>query len=228
MQQINVTPIEHLPNFRVGTKVQISSQDGKIRFLTSLVGVHDQDVIVAHLPTAEELLEKCGCSQVPLQWYEAFFRVKQELILRLVDKGIVYAFETSVMEVTGKKSRMIILNYPAKVYQQELRKEPRYPCTLLAQVHCRNEQFEGVVKDVSTGGCQIRLQNPNARNRVMQMKNSGFFVTFEILLPDNSTYFVFKGDLISVISLQYGLRLGIAFKSEYNAIKQYLGALHLN
>lgn len=228
MQQINVTPIEHLPNFRVGTKVQISSQDGKIRFLTSLVGVHDQDVIVAHLPTAEELSEKCGCSQIPLQWYEAFFKVKQELILRLVDKGIVYAFETSVMEVAGSKSRMIMLNYPAKVYQQELRKEPRYPCTLLAQVHCRNEQFEGLVKDVSSGGCQIRLQDPDAKAKVMQMKDSGCFVTFEILFPNHSTYFVFKGDLISVIALQCGLRLGIAFKSDYNEIKKYLRALHLN
>lgn len=228
MQQISVTPLEYLPNFRVGTKVQISSQDGKMRFLTSLVGVHDQDVIVAHLPTAEELLEKCGCSQVPLQWYETFFNVKQDLILRLVDKGVVYAFETSVMEITGSKNRMIMLSYPTKVYQQELRKEPRYPCTLLAHIYCRHEQFDGLIKDVSNGGCQIRLPDHESLQKIRQLKESGFFITFEILFPDNDSYFVFKGDLISVLPLQRGLRLGIAFKNQYTEIAKYLTALHLN
>jgi hypothetical protein len=196
--------------------------------MTSLVGVHDQDVIVAHLPSTEELLEKYGYSQIPLRWYEAFFKVKQGLILRLVDKGVVYAFETSVVEVAGSQSQMIMLSYPSKVYQQELRKEPRYPCTLLAHIYCRHEQFEGVVKDVSSGGCQIRLPDHEAVQKVHQLKNSGFLITFEVLFPDNDTYFVFKGDLISVLSLQCGLRLGIAFKKQYTEIKKYLGALHLN
>lgn len=228
MQNINVTPVDQLPNFRAGTRIQISSQDGKLRFLTSLVGIDGHDAIVAHLPTTEEL-EVGHCKvTIPLQWYEAFFKVKENLVIRLVDKGVVYAFETSVLEVAGHKSRLLMLNYPKEIYLQDLRKEPRYPCTLLARVYSERELLEGLVKDISFSGCQIRIPEGYKLDEFKSMRGADHFMAFEIMLPECDSYYVFKGDLISVLSQPYGLRLGISFKSAYSEIKGYLNSLHLD
>lgn len=228
MQTLNVTPVEQLPNFRAGTRIQISSQDGKLRFLTSLVGIDGTDAIVAHLPTTEEL-EVGHCKiEMPLRWYEAFFKVKENLVIRLVDRGVVYAFETSVLEVAGHKSRLLMLNYPKKIFLQDLRREPRYPCTLLSHLHCRRQQFEGVVKDISNGGCQIRVPNGDQLDSFKDLKKSGLCVAFDIRFPNCDSYYLFKGDIISVLSQPYGLRLGIAFKSQYPEVSGYLDSLCLD
>lgn len=228
MQKLNVTPVEQLPNFRAGTRIQISSQDGKLRFLTSLVGIDGTDVIVAHLPTTEEL-EIGHCKiQMPLQWYEAFFRVKEDLVIRLVDRGVVYAFETSVVEVAGHKNRLLMLNYPKQIFLRDLRCEPRYPCTLLSRVYCRTQVFEGMIKDISQGGCQIRVPQGEYLEEFKKLQQSGLCIAFEIRLPNEDSYFLFKGDLISVLPQAYGLRLGTAFKSSYPEVKEYLGSLSLD
>lgn len=226
MQQLNVTPVEQLPNFRAGTRIQISSQDGKLRFLTSLVGIDGTQVIVAHLPTTEEL-EVGHCKiEMPLRWYEAFFKVKENLVIRLVDRGVVYAFETSVLEVVGHKSRLLMLRYPNEIFLQDLRRDPRYPCTLLSHLHCRKQEFEGVVKDISKGGCQIRVQQGDQLEAFKDLQKSGLCLAFDIRFPSSDGNFLFKGDLISVLPQPYGLRLGIAFKSTYSEVSDYLGALY--
>ncbi|MDI3325451.1 flagellar brake protein [Pontibacterium granulatum] len=228
MQKLNITPVEQLPNFRAGTRIQISSQDGKLRFITSLVGIDGTNVIVAHLPTTEEL-EVGHCKiQMPLQWYEAFFRVKENLVIRLVDRGVVYAFETSVMEVAGHKNRLLMLNYPERIFLQDLRREPRYPCTLLSRVYCRKQLFEGVIKDISQSGCQIRVPQSDQLEAFKSLQQSGLCMAFEIRFPNENSYYLFKGDLISVLAQPYGVRLGIAFKSSYPEVKEYLGSLSLD
>lgn len=228
MLETNATSVNQLPDIRVGTVVQVSSQDGKFRFLTSLVDVDAQETIVAHLPSADELRQKEGFANASLNWYEQFFMVNRLLRLRLVDNGVIYAFETSVQEIAGCKSRLLVLDYPQQVTRHNLRSEPRYACELLALVKGEGCSHDGVVKNISYGGCQIRLSDIRVMDEILQLKRSGVPLRYEVKFPHCDRYCELQGRIVSVLEKQDTLWVGVAYDDEFGEIQKYRDILQLH
>lgn len=229
MGNIAESSIHQLPKIKAGTVAQVSSEDGEFRFLTPLVGVDRNQLIIAHLPSEKEFKCHQFDSDGALRWYESLFTFNRNLVLRLVDKGVVYAFETSVVEVAGSCSRWLVLTYPAKVYMRGLRKEPRFPCALTAHIKGEVQQYEGLVKDISVGGCQLRLSGVSelALNDVKQLKFAVTPVELGVLFPRHDTFQRVDTNVISVLQLQGDLRVGLAFASQLKAVKDYMEILHI-
>lgn len=227
MGNVAENTLTQLPNVRVGTMVQVSSLNGEIRFFTPLVGIHGRDVIVAHLPSTGELKRTYRFMDDPLKWYQTFFKVKHHMVLRLVHKGVAYAFETSVVDVVGGNSHLLILRYPEQVFLRELRKEPRFPCSLMTQLPCGSVKIDGLVKDISQGGCQVRLESTVVSRYLKELKEARELIEFDVFFPQIDAFSRLWGHVVSVIPVEDRLRLGLVFKGEHTAVNEYLDTLHL-
>ncbi len=215
-----------LPHIKSGTLAQLCSQDGKIRFFTPLVGVDENKLIVAHLPSVREMQHKLCHAFISANWYENFLALKPDLILRFVDHGVVYAFRTSVIEVIQTRTRLLLLDYPQEIHSRNVRKEPRYPCTLAANILSGIRQ-RGQVNDLSYGGCQLRLPGADALHQIRDAKVEDSAIKLEILFPHRDAFRTLEGRVITVLPCENGLRIGMAFKDRPAPVREYLDRLSL-
>ncbi len=81
------------------------------------------------------------------------------MIVKYLHKGSIFAFQAHILASTSKPSELCFITFPQIVSRHELRRHPRVECNLTGILHLETENLNGVVIDLSLGGCCFACQN---------------------------------------------------------------------
>jgi hypothetical protein len=74
-----------------------------------------------------------------------------------VDRGNVFAFQSELLGFVTAPVELIFVAYPATIVRHSLRKVQRVDYPLFAEVDVNDEQFEGLITDISVRGCRLSI-----------------------------------------------------------------------
>ena len=226
MTDTSDTAVNQLPHLRTGVRVQLSSPDGKLQLFTPFVGIEGDKAVILHLPSRSEVEKNNNNERAAVIWYENLLQNKPGVVVRFIEGGVVYAFKCSVLDVVTGKVQLLVLEYPKDICTRCVRKEPRYDCTLRVKL-LSDVQQEGLLKDLSYNGCQVRLQNQEHLEMLKELKSREEKIDLEMLLPSGDDFEKMTGKVISVLSYENELRVGVAFEGKTDPVKGYLDLLQL-
>jgi hypothetical protein len=136
-----------LPGIAPGMLLQIQFEGlGSSR--SRLIGIDDGSFLIIQTPAITEIWSKR---------YE-----KNHCIVRYLFAGKVFAFRCTLLAVIKDPCRLSILSYPESVENINLRKHERTSCIIAAEVNIGGRTYEGIVSDISIGGCSFEF-NLSAR-----------------------------------------------------------------
>ncbi len=77
--------------------------------------------------------------------------------VRFVSNGELCGFQVPVITHIAKPSLLLFLEYPEVVEKLALRQHNRVQCALPVQLHSRRGDAQGVIADLSRGGCRMAV-----------------------------------------------------------------------
>jgi len=80
-----------------------------------------------------------------------------KIIVRYIDRGNVFAFESKVLGFITEPAKLIFVAYPSAISRHNLRKATRVVCSLLAEVEAMGEKYDGLITDLSETGCCLNI-----------------------------------------------------------------------
>ncbi len=136
----------------VGIRMSISlgadrdSHEGRIA--ADLVGVVHFEYLIVRLPWVPGLRTRLVGGAVAT--------------VRLVSQGELCGFQSEILTHVTKPALLLFLQYPEVIEKLALRQHKRVQCALPAQFHSRRGDAQGVIGDLSRGGCRLAF---NARGQ---------------------------------------------------------------
>lgn len=133
-------------SLEIGTRmaVTIGSQKGDDgRVASDLVGMVHFEYLILRLPWVPGLRSRLvgGASAT----------------VRFVNQGELCGFQVSILTHIAKPSLLLFIEYPDVLEKLALRQHKRLQCALPVQVHSRRGDAQGVVADLSRGGCRMAV-----------------------------------------------------------------------
>ena len=133
-----------LPGLSLGTLIQIQFEGlGSSR--STLLGMDPGKFLIIQTPLISDIGTKV---------FE-----KNNGIVRYLSAGRVYAFRSTLLGIIKEPRRFSILSYPESLEVVNLRKFERISCLTDAELHISNNIYEGIVTDISMGGCNVDLNH---------------------------------------------------------------------
>lgn len=216
MEQIIESSVSYLPRLSAGIVVQVVSRDGTLKMLTPLVEAGGDEVVIGRLPNSSS--ER-----------QCYFGFNQTLLIRTIDRGVIYSCETRVVDVSLHRARLRICTAPQEICRQYKRTEKRYDCALCAYLHGHCAVQDGRVENISTGGCQLTVDDQQVIDEIKVLKAQNKPLGFEVLFPHSDRYQQLQGKVVSLIEeLQDSpCRVGLAFCSDRDVVAEYIQLLRL-
>ena len=229
MEQISESSVHHLPRLSAGIVVQVLSRDGKLKFLSPLVEAVGDVLVVDRLPSVSDMPEDPSSSMDIAALRDTYFRFNQTLLIRTIDRGVVYSCETRVLEVSEQRARLQVYTAPREIYRQYQRHEHRFSCALCAYLHGHGASEDGKISDISACGCQLTLSDDTTIEEVRDLQAHDKPLNFEVLFPHDDTYRQLQGKVVSLISddEHHKVRVGVEFRSGADSVAEYINLLRL-
>ena len=128
----------------IGTRMAVNlgmqkGDDGRIA--ADLVGMVHFEYIILRLPWVPGLRTRL----VP----------GAGVTVRFVNNGELCGFQSQILVHIPKPSLLLFLTYPEVIEKLALRQHKRLQCALPVQMHSRRGDAQGVVADLSQGGCRV-------------------------------------------------------------------------
>jgi c-di-GMP-binding flagellar brake protein YcgR len=205
----------------VGSIVQVSTEQGSTKYLTHLVGIEPEKVIITAVPSEKQLGNNAS--------YDSFYCDFRVLIFRILGEGIVYGFKSEVLHRVHERAHLLVSTYPKDLQTRNLRRESRYSCTLASSLRFNDSQFTGVIINISAHGCQFYLANEVEQQMVEKIKNYKDPIQIDIHLPFADGPSSIEAMIKSAsMNDKNGLVLGTAFIGESQPVKAFLDSLRLD
>ncbi len=215
--------LKELPKIDQGSVIQVSDTRGELKYVSRFFGV-DGQVIVTRLPAVSQL-KKVGMGSDELT-YRDCFKGNRKLVMRLISHGRVFAFESQVIDLFLKGGKLLMTSYPKEIQSRLLRKEPRYPCAIPAELVAGDVNVECVMINFSTGGCLLQVTDDDLLESMMPVKNEKQECVLKLQLPFDDNASDIKVRLMSVSAGEQ--QLGLAFTDGREVIQRYITALKLD
>ena len=78
--------------------------------------------------------------------------------VRYMQEGAVHTFTTEIISYTVKPSLLLFTSYPDRMSVMDTRKHHRVMCALPILMHSPKGDGEGLICDLSLGGCRVSLE----------------------------------------------------------------------
>lgn len=131
-----------LPGIYMGTLLQLQF-DGLGSSRSTLIGMEPGKFLIVNTPPIADIGSKLF--------------MKNHGIVRYLSSGNVYAFRCTLLGVIKEPFRISVLSYPESLENMNLRKHERISCILDASVSHHEKLHEGIVTDLSIGGCSFEF-----------------------------------------------------------------------
>ena len=210
---------DRLVKLSIGSVVQIISAENGLQFTASLVGIDCGHSVITTLPRPETKSDP--------ESYAALFREGSMFEMQTIHDGRIVGFEVMVSAIYG--SRLLICSFPEMIETRRLRSEIRFPCVLSCDIRYQEGETYGAITDISSGGCQISLQEEGNITLIEAAKAACQPLELEVFLPISETPSVIAGEIKSIVAqTDESYLVGIAFSGEHDCIYRYLESLHLD
>ncbi|GHF96455.1 PilZ domain-containing protein [Thalassotalea marina] len=140
----------------------------QVRLKLSLVGYETGKYIILKYPTSGD-----NYSDVLVEGNVAIVRYLVE-----GDHGCCFAFRSTIRNITKTPERFIVLNYPKKIENRQLRAHQRVTTHMPAAISLNepnqsNVEINGIIVDLSLKGCGFTFR---AKNDIVNVKQRQIFV----------------------------------------------------
>jgi c-di-GMP-binding flagellar brake protein YcgR len=129
--------------FKLGQRCLIQFETGGQKYRSSVIGVEHFTCIMCKIPLVPGIQQKL----IP----------GQNVNMRVENGGTLYAFTTQIVGHQVKPTPFLVVGYPEKVDGLQYRRHKRCRCMLPAEVLGGHLKSEGLVTDISLGGCRAVL-----------------------------------------------------------------------
>ncbi|MDL2210890.1 flagellar brake protein [Desulfovibrio sp. OttesenSCG-928-O18] len=133
-------------SLEVGTRMAVtfgSQQGADGRIAADLVGMVHFEYLILRLPWVPGLRSRLVGGATAT--------------VRFVSDGELCGFQSPILTHIAKPSLLLFLEYPEVVEKLALRQHKRVQCALPVQLHSRRGDAQGVIADLSRGGCKMAL-----------------------------------------------------------------------
>ncbi len=183
----------------IGTTVKIEVEGVEYPLQSSVVGLEEEKYIILKAPDPSLKIEH--------KFYPA-----NELIIRYISNGTVYAFQSRVIEYISSPLRLLFIEYPRIVEHHELRGQKRIICHLPARIIVGETENAGCIFDISKKGCRIILhRNKNSSLIKAEVKKE---VTLKCVFPGSNEVIYISGRIQNLKKTYNEMDIGIAFTNK--------------
>jgi hypothetical protein len=181
-----------------GTEIQLEIDGVASRLQTQLIGIDTDRILIVKTPTMSQI----GGINVKLF-------AGNRVIVRYVFEGVVYGFETAIVEAISSPLRLLFLAYPKLVTARSIRSNPRVNTSLPAKLKAGETGTDGTVTDISISGCQLEIRRDHLPATAKLDVDSDVDLTLQ--LPGVGGDFQIRGKLRSLRTGERKLEAGISF-----------------
>ncbi len=184
---------------QIGGTLKIQLEGEKKRLTSELMGVEEDKYLVIKSPSLQYM------SHVSNLLYEG-----NTVIVRYLYKGTVFGFKSRIKYVITNPIKLLILEYPKKIENQNLRKHRRVDCYLPASVRITGNTIEGTIIDISREGYQFTVEKSKIESslKIFQVENE---TSVSFKLPGVEKVLTVAGKQKYIIEDSDSVKIGILF-----------------
>lgn len=208
-------PLQVLKNqdfcLEIGIRLLIDFDNLDVSFRSTLVGIEHGKYLLIKAPSPFS------------QKDQDRFKV-EDLIIKTLYKGTIYAFRSKLMAIIDKPSRLMFIEYPFKIEHHELRSHKRFKCSIVTQTQVMEKERGGVIENISEGGCLCVLETfPSDRDLAGNLVTDT--IHFRCRFPGAQGEISFLGEIRNAKKKADEVAVGIKFVHPDNAenVKQIIG-----
>ena len=188
------------------------------------------------VPVTSVLAGMNKCLFVAITPPEPYAMIKHKLfsgnpmVIRFVHEGAVLAAQTKVMDVITKPIKLVFLDYPQKVVSRDLRQQKRINCYIPARIIIRSHRQDGLIQDITEGGCRFVVKTDRALNRVQNIPQpqKGDEAALTIQFPGINGVHVAIGTVMNITKKKSYVYFGIRFTRVEDNIKALIDQFTLS
>lgn len=199
----------------IGTKLRVEIQGVLMSLESILVGMEEGHYLIIRTPG-------------PLGAIKNKIFIGNDMIVKYLYKGSVFAFQTRVLDIYTKPVKLLFLEYPKLVESHEIRAHKRIKCFIPADVTIGKVQKQGVIGDISDGGgsCIFKV----AKNEKMPSIRLNSQVSFSCQFPGLKESVLLYGEVKNIKKSIDEVKIGFVFTDRNvdetkNIISQYVYSL---
>ena len=132
----------------IGISIKIELEGIEFALQSTIVGLENNKYIIVKAPE-------------PFPRVEHKLYKGNDLIVRYVSDGTVYAFQTKVMETILKPLPLLFLEYPRIIQHHDLRIHKRLHCHIPVRAILGDEENIGCILDLAVSGCRCIMRAAN-------------------------------------------------------------------
>ncbi len=143
----------------IGTTLKIQLEGSQSRLTSELIGVDEGKYLIINMPPIQSMGNAAGSI------YKG-----GTIVVRYVHKGTVFGFKSRITHFITTPVKLIFIDYPKKIENQNLRAHKRIDCYLPANAKIADNTVEGTVTDLSKEGCLFTAKRMNIEKSADQLQ----------------------------------------------------------
>ncbi len=138
---------------KVGTTLNIRIAGSQRRLTSEVIGVVEGKYLIIRMPPLQSM------GDVTRVLYNG-----KTIIIRYLHKGTVFSFKSRISHFITAPGKLIFIDYPEKIENQNLRAHKRIDCYLPANVKVADNTIGVTIADISRGGCKVTVEKLKIEN----------------------------------------------------------------
>ncbi len=181
----------------LGIELLLNFDDLVAPFRSTLVGIEKGEYLILKAPGPIGSVD------------HDLFKV-EDLIIKTLYKGTIYAFRSKVIDIVPKPSKLMFIEYPMEIEHHELRSHKRFKCNILAQPQLQEKERDGVIKNISKGGCLCVMETFSTDQDLSStlLNNT---IPFRCRFPGSKGEISFTGEIRNTNKMSDKLGVGVQF-----------------
>ncbi len=143
----------------IGTTLKIQLEGSQSRLTSELIGVDEGKYLIINMPPIQSM------GNAASSIYKG-----GDIVVRYVHKGTVFGFKSRIKHFITAPVKLIFIEYPKKIENQNLRAHKRIDCYLPANAKIADNTVEGTVTDLSKEGCLFTAKRMNIEKSADQLQ----------------------------------------------------------
>jgi c-di-GMP-binding flagellar brake protein YcgR len=138
---------------KLGTTLNIQIKGSQSRLTSEVIGVVEGEYLIIRMPP----LNSTGdTSNLPSEG--------NTVIVRYLYEGTVFSFKSRISHFITAPGKLIFIEYPEKIENQNLRAHKRIDCYLPANIKVADNTIGVAISDISRGGCEVTVEKLKIEN----------------------------------------------------------------
>jgi len=182
----------------IGIPVKIELEGIEFALQSTIVGLENNKYIIIKAPE-------------PFQRVEHKLFKGNDLIVRYISDGTVYAFQTKVMETILKPVPLLFVEYPRIIQHHDLRVQKRLDCHIPVRVVLDDQENIGCILDLAVSGCRCIIRA--AKNKTLLPCDLDNRLNLKCIIPGSKEIITLTGIVKNLKRTRKEIDLGINFET---------------